>query len=93
MGNQAQVSITVIRDTTPPNVAITNPANLSTFNTNTITVSGIVDDPEANVSVNGSPALISGGAFNLTLDIGEGTRFITAVASDPLGIHQHQASL
>ena len=87
VGNQAQVSITVTRDTTPPNVAIISPANLSTFNTNTITVSGTASDSTtsvASVTVNGLPVAVSGGAFSLTLDIGEGTRFITAVASDLL---------
>ncbi len=85
VGNQAQASITIIRDTTPPAVTIIDPPNLAVFNFSFISVAGTVDDPEASVTVNGSSALVSGGVFNLTLDIGEGTRFITAVASDPLG--------
>ncbi len=85
VGNQAQASITIIRDTTPPAVTIIDPPNLAVFNFSFISVAGTVDDPEASVTVNGSSALVSGGVFNLTLDIGEGTRFITAVAQDPLG--------
>ena len=75
VGNQAQASITIIRDTTPPTVTIIDPPNLATFNFSFISVAGQVDDSEASVTVNGIPAVISGGVFNLTLDIGEGTRF------------------
>jgi hypothetical protein len=83
--NTATLTRTVTLDTIPPRVAITAPANLSTFNTSAIAVTGTVDDPQAIVTVNGIPAPVSNGGFSANLTLGEGTRFITVVASDPLG--------
>ena len=73
-------------DNTPPLVSITSPQNGFVSTTQTITVSGTIDDNQATVTVNGSPASVSNSAFtanNLTLIQGQNT--ITAAATDLAG--------
>jgi RHS repeat-associated protein len=95
-GNTATTQITVTRqqpaqDTTPPVVAITSPANNSTTQAESITVSGTVSDPSPNatgiasVTVNGVTAardVVAGtwSLANVALVVGANT--ITARATD-----------
>ena len=72
-------------DSIAPVVTISSPSNLSTFNTSTVSITGTVDDPLAILKVNGVDATITGGTYTADITLGEGTRFITAVAQDPLG--------
>ncbi len=74
------------KDITPPVVTITDPANLSIFNTNLITASGIVDDKTATVEVNGVAVVVTGETFTahgVPLVLGVNT--LTATATDPAG--------
>jgi hypothetical protein len=50
-----------------------------------ITVTGTIDDPEAQVTVNGASATVSEGSFSATVTLVEGSNTITATASDPAG--------
>ncbi len=83
--NIATLSRTVTLDTTPPRIAITSPEGLSTFNSSNVQVIGTVDDSQAGVTINGISAPVSNGSFAVNLTLAQGTRFVTAVASDPLG--------
>ena len=52
----------------------------------TITVTGTIDDPEATVTVNGTPATISNGGYSAGITLtSEGQNTITATATDPAG--------
>ena len=90
-----QIIVVRPQDTTPPTVAITNPANGSTTESSSITVSGTVSDTSANatgvaqVTVNGSPATLNlqDGTWtiaNVSLPT-IGSNDITAVATDNAG--------
>ncbi len=75
-------------DTTPPVVKITNPANAEISVNSFLFVSGAIDDPDANVTVNGISAGVqtrSGTftAYNIPLTLGLNT--ITATAVDSAG--------
>jgi hypothetical protein len=79
----ASVSIAVA---IPPSVAITTPPYLSVFGAAPVIVTGTVDDPTATIVVNGVPAVLSGGTFTASgVPLREGTNFLIAVATDPLG--------
>ena len=52
----------------------------------TITVTGTIDDPEATVTVNGTAATISSGAYSAGVTLtSEGENTITATAMDKAG--------
>jgi hypothetical protein len=85
VGNSTQAQISVTLDSIAPVVTISSPSNLSTLNLPAVTVSGTIDDPSATIEVNGVGATITGGTYSADIILGEGTRFITAVAQDPLG--------
>lgn len=91
-GNTASSSIAVILsqvvvDTVPPVVAITTPANNSETSEATIAITGTAsDDVElAGVTVNGTPAAISGGNFTVSVALSDGANTITAGATDTAG--------
>ncbi len=87
-GNSAQLGRTIVRDSTPPAVTITQPPNGSVLGTRTVEVSGTATDPHlASVTVNGLPATLSGSAWTRTLTLAEGANTITAVATDAVGNH------
>jgi hypothetical protein len=65
----------------PPSIVITNPPNLSFTNSNPITVTGTVSDPNASVTVNGVVAPAGSGAFSVSLPLIEGNNTITAAAT------------
>lgn len=69
-----------------PTVEITSPEDLGFLASTTVDVSGTVSDPAATVSVNGSPASVSGGTFTaLDIPLIEGGNLLTAVATDSQG--------
>jgi len=83
-------TMSVILDTTPPQVEITTPGNNYLTNTTTVLVTGTVDDPtvtEATIEVNGTGQTIAvvGGSFSGQVSLIEGTNTIRALALDPLG--------
>jgi hypothetical protein len=93
-GNVGTSTITITVDTTPPNIAITNPRNMAMTNKKTITVSGTVDDPAAVVVVNNTPVQVSKGAFTLSgVSLAEGENAVTATAVDPAGNRARSAMI
>ena len=70
---------------TATGIAILSPANLAYLNTSPIEISGSVGDPGAQVTVNGVPATVGGGTFQLTVPLVEGTNTLTAVAPNTGG--------
>jgi glucodextranase-like protein len=74
-----------ITGTTGTGIAILAPADLAYLNTSPIIVSGTVGDPQANVTINGVPASVSGGSFQASVPLVEGTNTLTAVASNSGG--------
>lgn len=86
MGNKNADFILLTLDTIAPVISITSPEDDYITTTETITVSGTVDDNQANVTVNGNTAIVSNGTFtanNITLTQGSNT--ITANATDLAG--------
>jgi hypothetical protein len=82
---------------TPPQTAITAPANRTITNNPLVQVSGTVTAslPITGVTVNGQPAAIDNGTWTVTVDYtgsGDGAKTITAVATDNSGA-QAQASV
>lgn len=70
---------------TPPVVTITDPANLSLFNTDPISVSGTVNREVATVEVNGIAATVNGQTWFAAVPLNEGNNTLTAVAEDAVG--------
>ena len=89
VGNTGQASTTVIRDTTPPMLAIDSPKSGFQTSDATIAIAGTVSDVVAVnpvVMVNGVPATVNNNSFivmNLPLQIGPNT--FTATATDDVG--------
>lgn len=87
-GNSAtnSVTITYVRDTIPPLAVISSPANGIKVNTENITITGIIDDNTATVTVNGINAAVSNNAFTApNVPLTEGQNTITVTATDPAG--------
>ncbi len=85
-GNTGQSTITIYLDTTAPAISINSPEDGSAVNTETVTVTGTVDDNAATVIVNGISATVSDNTFNaLAIALLEGTNQITATATDQVG--------
>lgn len=91
-GNKSSTTIIVYIDNAPPVITIASPANGSTVNASTVTVTGTVDDNTATVTVKGNPARIyyderlHSYLFAVDIDrLTEGINTITATATDPSG--------
>lgn len=74
-----------VTGTTATGITILSPANQSYLSTSPINVSGSVGDPGATVTVNGIPAPVTAGTFQLTVPLVEGTNTLTAVANNSGG--------
>ncbi|MCP4203906.1 MAG: hypothetical protein GY769_18470 [bacterium] len=85
-GNVAELTHTIVRDTTPPVVTIAQPPAGITNNPTT-TVSGTaVDLHLAEVRVNGTPAALSGSSYSLDgVTLTEGVNTISVEATDVVG--------
>ena len=70
---------------TSTGIAILSPANFAYLNTSPVNISGTVGDSGAQVTVNGVPASVSGGGFQLTVPLVEGNNTLTAVAQNTGG--------
>lgn len=80
----APVSVTL--DTAAPVVSIATPLDKAILNTPVITVSESINDPTAIVTVNGLPALSSGGIWTLEgFTLQEGSNTLLVEARDPAG--------
>ncbi len=100
-GHVGLASINVVRDLTPPHVAIYTPAAGATLADSTVTVSGLVNDIVAgtvnagnvSVSVNGMQATVANRSFLVAgVPLQPGDNVLTAVAADASG-NQAQASI
>src|SRR3990172_567816 len=83
--NPASLSWYFTIDMTLPVVAITTPQNGAVLNTPQIAVSGTVNEPVTSVTINNTPAQVSGLTFSLSLGLSEGQNTITAIATDRAG--------
>ncbi len=82
-GNSARYTLSVLRDTAPPVITLTAPAEGALLNVTSVLVAGLVDEglPTDHVIVNGVAATLSGGAFQVLLkglDEGPGALDVTA---------------
>ena len=89
-GNQATADATVTYtppDTTPPVIGITTPTDGAELTESPVTVTGTVSDDRAlaSVTVNGVPAVITGGSFSADVPLSPGSNALTAVATDAAG--------
>ncbi len=100
-GHVGTASINVVRDLTPPHVAIYTPAPGVTIADSTVVVSGLVNDivagtvnaANATVTVNGLPATVANRSFVVAgVPLQPGTNLLTAIAVDAAG-NQAQATV
>jgi len=83
-GNTASTSITT--NLQGPKLTITSPNPLDLFNTKSITVTGTVDDPNATLTVNGTPTANNNGAFTAQgVILREGSNVVTATGTNSGG--------
>ena len=85
LGNTSTVSTTVER-VTPARIAITSPADLATFGSSSVDVSGTVSPANAMVVVNDVVASVTNGTFIAqNVPLAQGKTSITAIATTPSG--------
>ncbi|HEY2361274.1 MAG TPA: IPT/TIG domain-containing protein, partial [Candidatus Angelobacter sp.] len=83
-GNSAIASISA--NLSGPKVIITSPAALDLFAANAIQVTGLIDDPNVSVVVNGVSATVANGAFTANnVPLREGNNLITATGINAAG--------
>lgn len=76
-----------VNDTTNPTLTVTAPTNNLVTASSSVTVSGTVSDNVgvASVTVNGSAATVTNGAFSKAVSLSAGSNTITVVATDTSG--------
>jgi hypothetical protein len=92
-GHVNTATINVVRDLTPPHLAIAYPQNGATVFDPTIAVSGLVNDivagtvnaSQASVTVNGQPAAVANRSFLGSAALVQGANVITVQAKDVSG--------
>jgi hypothetical protein len=85
-GNHTDVTRHVVRDTTPPTMAIQQPADNSVTNSSQVTVSGTFNDATTTtVKVNNVNATLTGNTFSATVPLVEGVNGLNVVAIDAAG--------
>ena len=89
-GGRSEATVTFIRDTVPPRLAITSPPDWAVTNASAITITGTVDDPDAIVRLSwwyGPVIPVVNGLFTTQVNLGwwEGLNYITIIARDPAG--------
>ena len=87
LGNAATAAVSVTRDSQAPAVTIDQPAQGAHLNVQSVTVSGTVaQKPGITVTVNGTAATVTGGAFSLAgVPLVEGDNTLIARAKDSVG--------
>jgi Glucodextranase, domain B len=70
---------------TPAGIAIVSPSNAAYLNLSPVTVNGTVGDRNAQVTINGVSAPVSGNTFVASVPLNEGPNTLTAVASNSNG--------
>ena len=85
-GHQTEATVTFLRDTVPPGLAITSPSDGLVTSSPTITITGTVDDPEAMVYLGWDyieiPVVNGTFTTQMTLEQ-EGLNYTQVVAMDP----------
>ena len=85
-GASAEATVAKVPDTTRPTVSIRSPAYGALLNRNPVTITGTVDDRTATVTVNQTPATITGGVFTTHVRLTEqGNNPLRATAIDRAG--------
>lgn len=90
-GNTASSSISVRSNVVAPDLAITSPTDGTTTAAATIDVAGTASaadptDTDLVVTVDGLPAILTGGSFAATVSLAEGRTTIDVVARDGYGL-------
>ena len=88
VGNLSSDTVSVIIDTTPPDLWVLSPPDGSYLNTREISVIGTIYElsPITAISVNGVPAVLNGSTFTATLTApADGSTTIIAQATDQAG--------
>ncbi|HSL82264.1 MAG TPA: Ig-like domain-containing protein, partial [Thermoanaerobaculia bacterium] len=85
-GNGAQATRTVVLDTQPPALAVTDPAAGTVVPSSTLAVSGTATDPHLDrVEVAGVAAQLAGSSWSATVPLAEGPNTLEVRAHDRLG--------
>ncbi|MBI5548879.1 MAG: hypothetical protein HY901_33780, partial [Deltaproteobacteria bacterium] len=86
-GNSARASVSVVRDTTAPQVVIATPEEGTRLTALSVSVTGTVTDATAvTLTVNGAAVAVQGdGSFSATVSLSTGLNTIAAVATDAVG--------
>ncbi|MCX6592349.1 MAG: Ig-like domain-containing protein [Acidobacteria bacterium] len=74
-----------ITGTAPTKVTLLSPANLSYLNVSPTTVTGAVDAPAAQITVNGVTAPVNAGRFSAAVPLQEGPNVLVATATTATG--------
>lgn len=93
-GNPAFATVTVTLDTTPPTLSVNSPRPGELTNQATVQVTGSVEDLNgvSSLTVNGTPAFLAHGGFEVTVPLVEGDNGIAVIAIDAVG-NESQASI
>jgi RHS repeat-associated protein len=87
VGHHTIIYRTVFRDTLPPTIAITSPANNANVAGDSATISGTWSDASpVTVTVNGLTATVGTGTFTRKIPITTGSNQVIAVATDAVGL-------
>lgn len=82
----ASAAVTVVLDQAAPELTITNPANGTKTNKETVTVEGTVADANIDkVTVNGQNATVTDGSYSKRIILDNGENTIAVVATDKAG--------
>ncbi len=85
-GNATSVVRNVVRDTVPPALTVTSPAEGATTAVEMVTVSGTVSDlTSVTVTVNGAGVTVTSGSFSKSVTLDDGPNTIAVVATDAAG--------
>jgi RHS repeat-associated protein len=86
-GNQATKAHRIVRDATPPVLALGQPAQAAVLGASPIQVTGTASDAHAlTVTVNGTAATLAGGSWTaLNVPLAEGANVLTVEARDAAG--------
>jgi hypothetical protein len=88
LGTAVSASATVNLDQAPPQVSITSPTDGTITTSTSVSVNGASSDDLsglATVTCNGTPATVSGGTFNCSFQITQGSLSIAVLATDVAG--------
>ncbi|MBI5549729.1 MAG: Ig-like domain-containing protein, partial [Deltaproteobacteria bacterium] len=86
-GNSARATVSVVRDSTAPQVVIATPEEGTRLTALSVSVTGTVTDATAvTLTVNGTAVAVQGdGSFSATVSLSTGLNTIAAVATDAVG--------